>query len=914
MRDLVGLAELTSLRINGAEIADLSPLARLPRLTKLTLENAKVADLSQLAAIDSLTWLVLEGYTLENLDFLAGFTHLERLSLNGCTVQDLSFEPLTGLGLTGLDIPGMGLATLDELPALPELTHLNVSGNALTEIGYLSRFPHLSSLDASRNNISDIVSLITAPYLEVVSLSDNQIAHLDALGQLPFLSRLSIQGNPVFNFEPLETSEMLEYLDTHLTMKIERVAEDAIEVTAYETIPGVLQDSEVKISFDALSQSGSGNALKGSIIAPLGETVTFTLSPGYEYELTAATTAADIKAASARLYKLPGTAFTAREPDPALSAQPAITSAMQPHAYGENLGAVHSVAVGESVFPDFGAMAGLAPLTDQTMAASGLRTLTYQIKSSTAVSSFVKTAEADGFIATRTKENGVEIIQFSHPLLTHGFSMIYTSNLKLVSMMYPAEAALGDAEAMAAFWYAKKPYSFFDRAFELRARSALKLMTGTITPEMLASVTSLSLVNADVADFRDLAMFTGLKKLTLDGVTMDDISDLAAMQGLEELYLRNIPISSLKPLAGLDLKHLEIADTKVRDLKPLAKMANLETLSVERSRVETLPDMSGMISLKALYLSGNDIAELAPLAKLPMLEKLALNDNAIRSIKALANLTHLEWLELNGNAIRDYSPVWAIQNGTQKHFLPEYIIDTSTKGTALTVNVLPGCHDPEKAAQVAAYINLKDSPWSDSEVMPDSGLKLVSIGESISYELMPYLDYSLVTRIRGGESYRFDDITAPKASAFRDHGFSVKKTQMIWLAANADTGDYFDSFAAGTLKDLTASKITHEQLQAMIEGKQKLTLYLSFSMSAPKEDAQNALYCIMKAPDGKQTAFQRSHMTWEAGNAFGLLSFPHLSDGMVEFFKATTPKDGKYTLYFLFDDKLVSTETFTIVP
>lgn len=304
---------------------------------------------------------------------------------------------------------------------------------------------------------------------------------------------------------------------------------------------------------------------------------------------------------------------------------PLTVAALLPSAGGGELETVHSIQPAESVLPDFGAMAGLAPLTDQVMEASGLRTVTYAVKSSSAVTNFVKTAEADGFIATRSKGKKQEIIQLAHPLMAHGFTLIYATDLKLVSAVYPADASLGDAEAMAAFWYANKPYSFYDSSFEWIARSALKTAAGKITAEMIASIESLSLQNRDVADFRDLAMFTGLKTLTLESVGIGDIAALAGMRNLEELKLINVPISSIKPLEGLNLREIEISDTKVRDLKPLMKMAGLTSLRVDRSKVEALPDLSGT-SLRFLYLNGNSISDVASLAKLPALSKLELRD------------------------------------------------------------------------------------------------------------------------------------------------------------------------------------------------------------------------------------------------------------------------------------------------
>ena len=65
-------------------------------------------------------------------------------------------------------------------------------------------------------------------------------------------------------------------------------------------------------------------------------------------------------------------------------------------------------------------------------------------------------------------------------------------------------------------------------------------------------------------------------RLDLDNTQVSDLSPLAALHQLEVLELNNTPVSDLSPLAALhQLERLELHNTQVSDYSPLAHLTEL---------------------------------------------------------------------------------------------------------------------------------------------------------------------------------------------------------------------------------------------------------------------------------------------------------------------------------------------------
>ena len=121
-----------------------------------------------------------------------------------------------------------------------------------------------------------------------------------------------------------------------------------------------------------------------------------------------------------------------------------------------------------------------------------------------------------------------------------------------------------------------------------------------------------------ITDFSPLATLTGLQVLMVGGTSFDDgdMAMLSAMPDLTRVQVWDTSVSDLSPLAGLDLRvELDIGATAVTDLSPIHDMTSLQQirlywLGLTEADIAFLADFD---QLTLLNLHGNELTSLAPL-------------------------------------------------------------------------------------------------------------------------------------------------------------------------------------------------------------------------------------------------------------------------------------------------------------
>ena len=171
---------------------------------------------------------------------------------------------------------------------------------------------------------------------------------------------------------------------------------------------------------------------------------------------------------------------------------------------------------------------------------------------------------------------------------------------------------------------------------------------------------------------------------------------ISKVRNLTELILFRLPIRDISPLAGLDLRSLDLGMTEVSDLTPVSSMKNLEHLFLWGTPVTDLGPLRGLpltelhcwntsvasleplreCPLKRLKTNRSQVTDLEPLRGLP-LEELVCSDTNVRTLEPVVdcplrylaagacNLTHLpnftraqlEWLHIPHNQLTDISPL-----------------------------------------------------------------------------------------------------------------------------------------------------------------------------------------------------------------------------------------------------------------
>lgn len=201
----------------------------------------------------------------------------------------------------------------------------------------------------------------------------------------------------------------------------------------------------------------------------------------------------------------------------------------------------------------------------------------------------------------------------------------------------------------------------------------------TATPDIMPDINLRKLINLrylnkgevetepTVSELRGLS---GEIKLNMDPNTLDDkkvknIKGLEYITNVEMLWIAYNDIEDLTPLKGLtNLKKLYSNNNKISNLTPLAGL-NLEHLELANNKlISNLAPLSGITSLKYLTLDGNRISDIEPLKNLNNLKTLILgyysSGNLISDISHLRNLEKLEILYLDSNQIVDISSMTSL--------------------------------------------------------------------------------------------------------------------------------------------------------------------------------------------------------------------------------------------------------------
>ena len=162
-----------------------------------------------------------------------------------------------------------------------------------------------------------------------------------------------------------------------------------------------------------------------------------------------------------------------------------------------------------------------------------------------------------------------------------------------------------------------------------------------------------SIENVDV-----LVGLPALQVVALEGTSVRDVSVLRSLGELEDLYLSETPIESLESVAELKLQFLEISETAIVDLSPLATMKGLKVLRFTGTKISDLSPLAGLESLEEIDALDSKVADLSPLSALPALRELRVMDCPVKSIEPLRTIRSLERVDIAGTEVTSLEPLY----------------------------------------------------------------------------------------------------------------------------------------------------------------------------------------------------------------------------------------------------------------
>ena len=153
-------------------------------------------------------------------------------------------------------------------------------------------------------------------------------------------------------------------------------------------------------------------------------------------------------------------------------------------------------------------------------------------------------------------------------------------------------------------------------------------------------------VACDVSDVSALSQFSELRELSLlEGV---DQLDFAQLKQLERLYVSGDTPEFGNLVACRSLEILSITDCGLRDLTPLAGLADLQELEISEAPVKSLEGIAGFKSLRRLVLMQLPLERLDGVEKLRGLDEVGLWFlRRLRSIGTLIELPALKTLVID---------------------------------------------------------------------------------------------------------------------------------------------------------------------------------------------------------------------------------------------------------------------------
>ena len=192
---------------------DLIPLTRCPELKSLKLDCANIDDLSALSQLSNLTLLQLSNFNGQDMEFLSGMSSLEELVLY--TGENLDLGALVKYAPPSLKSLGTGRCGIKDITALGNLTQLeelSLGANLICDISPLRTLTNLKILRLTNNQISDISPLAGLYNLVELHLNRNQIEDISALAGMENLVMLNLDDNNITDFSLLYRLEKLETL------------------------------------------------------------------------------------------------------------------------------------------------------------------------------------------------------------------------------------------------------------------------------------------------------------------------------------------------------------------------------------------------------------------------------------------------------------------------------------------------------------------------------------------------------------------------------------------------------------------------------------------------------------------------------------------------------------------------------
>jgi hypothetical protein len=105
------------------------------------------------------------------------------------------------------------------------------------------------------------------------------------------------------------------------------------------------------------------------------------------------------------------------------------------------------------------------------------------------------------------------------------------------------------------------------------------------------------------------------------------------------------------------LEVLNLHDTKINDLSPIAGMTSLRQLTCGSNPLADMSPLRKLVNLEKLYLNHCRVTDLSIVGDLPVLSTLDVRDNRVKDIGVLSGCKQLKYVDISNNLVTSLRPL-----------------------------------------------------------------------------------------------------------------------------------------------------------------------------------------------------------------------------------------------------------------
>ncbi len=148
-------------------------------------------------------------------------------------------------------------------------------------------------------------------------------------------------------------------------------------------------------------------------------------------------------------------------------------------------------------------------------------------------------------------------------------------------------------------------------------------------PIDISEIKTLTFEELNNEELITVSYLPNLIELNIAGTLVNNIDCLINLPELEHLNISETAVESIYPLKDLHLKTLIMKDTLINNYSALGRIKSLEYLDISKCNIKDIQSLKYLENLVHLDISNTKITDLSPIASLSKIKKLIYTDSSV---------------------------------------------------------------------------------------------------------------------------------------------------------------------------------------------------------------------------------------------------------------------------------------------